>query len=139
MENSIKCQNTDSCVILRMGKHFMAFIAILLLVGCATVRPQPAYTETGLATWYGNEYANRNTSSGERFDPSQLTAAHRTLPFNTHVKVTNLENGESVVVRINDRGPFVKGRIIDLSNEAAKRIHMIGRGFVKVRLDVVRR
>jgi rare lipoprotein A len=115
-----------------------AFFIILLLSGCATVRPGRAYTETGLATWYGYAYANRPTSSGERFDPHQLTAAHRTLPFNTYVKVTNLENGESVIVRINDRGPFVKNRIIDLSNEAAKRIHMIGRGFVKVRLDVVK-
>ena len=114
------------------------FLILLFLSGCATVRPRPVdTTEIGLASWYGNEFANRNTSSGERFDPRQLTAAHNLLPFNTYVKVTNLENGESVIVRINDRGPFMKGRIIDLSNEAAKRIHMIGRGVVKVRLDVV--
>ncbi len=118
------------------------FIIILLLSGCATVRSSTkerstGYSEMGFASWYGYEFNNRNTSSGERFDPRQLTAAHNSLPFNTYVKVTNLENGESIIVRINDRGPFVKGRIIDLSKEAAQRIHMIGKGVVKVRLDGV--
>jgi len=78
------------------------------------------------------------TASGERYDMNDLTAAHRTLPFNTRVKVTNLSNGKSVVVRINDRGPFKKNRIIDLSLAAAKKIDLIGPGSAKVRLDIVR-
>lgn len=140
----IQFQKMKSFIKLGRGVQFLILVLILLFGGCATgdssYREQAAgYSETGLASWYGNEFNNRITSSGERFDPHQLTAAHRTLPFNTRVKVTNLENGESIVVRVNDRGPFMKSRIIDLSNEAAKRIHMIGRGVVNVRLEVVSR
>lgn len=92
------------------------------------------YRETGVASWYGDEFAGRPTSSGEIFDPRNLTAAHRSLPLSTWVEVTNLDNGRSVVVRINDRGPFadVGRRIIDLSREAAGRLQMIGAGTARV-------
>ncbi|HET6566745.1 MAG TPA: septal ring lytic transglycosylase RlpA family protein [Rhodothermales bacterium] len=92
---------------------------------------------SGQASYYGSELAGRRTASGERFDPSRLTAAHRTLPFGTLVRVTNLHNGESVVVRINDRGPFAARRVIDLSRAAARKIGMLARGTAKVRLELV--
>jgi rare lipoprotein A len=91
----------------------------------------------GMASWYGPGFAGRRTANGEVFDPSQLTAAHRSLPFGTQVRVTNLSNGRSVVVRINDRGPFARGRIIDLSRAAAERIGMIGSGTARVRLELL--
>jgi len=88
----------------------------------------------GMASWYGNESGNR-TANGERFNPKALTAAHRHLPFGTHVKVTNLKNNKSIIVRINDRGPFVRGRIIDLSKHAAKSIGMGGTQLVSLELQ----
>ena len=94
-----------------------------------------AGVQVGIASWYGPNFAGRLTSDGEVFDPSKLTAAHRTLPFGTLVKVTNLVNGESVVVRINDRGPFKPNRIIDLSEGAAKAIGMFRMGVARVRLE----
>jgi rare lipoprotein A len=97
----------------------------------------PGYTETGYASWYGDPYHGRRAANGEIYDKNQLTAAHLTMPFETWVKVTHLENNRSVTVRITDRGPFVKGRIIDLSQEAARQIRMIGAGTALVRLEVL--
>ena len=92
------------------------------------------YRETGLASWYGQEFAGRPTSSGELFDPGRLTAAHRSLPLNTWVEVTNLENGRKVVLRVNDRGPFVdtQQRIIDVSHEAARLLGLVASGTARV-------
>jgi len=95
--------------------------------------------ERGKATWYGGKFHGRKTASGERFDKRKLTAAHRTLPFGSMVRVTNQLTGKSVTVRINDRGPFSKGRIIDVSEAAAKKLDMIGRGVVPVTIHVVSR
>lgn len=95
------------------------------------------YRETGEASYYGKEAHGKMTASGERFDMRALTAAHPTLPFGTRVRVTNLSNGRSVVVRINDRGPFAKGRIIDLSYAAAREIKMIDAGVARVEVEVV--
>lgn len=92
------------------------------------------YKAQGKASWYGPGFAGRKTANGERFDPSKLTAAHRTLPFNTTVKVTNVENGKSVIVRINDRGPFIRGRIIDLSKVAAEKIGLLRQGVTNVEI-----
>ncbi len=92
---------------------------------------EPAY---GLASFYAE---GSKTASGEKFDGHELTAAHRTLPFGTQVRVTNVANGRSVTVRINDRGPFVRGRVVDVSYLAAKTLWMTGRGIAKVKLDVV--
>ncbi len=94
-------------------------------------------TETGIASWYGAPYHGRRTASGEVYDMERLTAAHRRLPFQTWVEVTNLENGRRVDVRITDRGPFAKGRIIDLSHAAARDIAMLGPGTAKVRIKVI--
>ena len=92
---------------------------------------------TGISSWYGPDFDGKATSSGEIYDMHALTAAHKTLPMNTIVKVTNRDNGKSVVVRINDRGPFVGTRIIDLSNKAAHQIDMVKKGTANVRLEVV--
>ena len=98
---------------------------------------KPGTTEVGYASWYGDPYHGRRAANGEIYDKNQMTAAHRTLPFETMVKVANLENGRSTVVRITDRGPFVKGRIIDLSLAAAKQVAMIGPGTALVRLEIL--
>lgn len=117
----------------------------VLLVGCGpkkikahtTPGRQPQTAESGLASWYGHPYHGRASASGEIYDMEQLTAAHRTLPFGTRVRVINLANSKTVDVRINDRGPFVDGRVIDLSHAAAKAIGMIGPGTTRVRIDIV--
>jgi rare lipoprotein A len=95
-------------------------------------------TETGIASWYGPEYNGRHSANGEVFDMQKLTAAHRTLPFDTWIEVTNLANQKRVDVRITDRGPFVNGRIIDLSLAAAREIDMVTAGIIKVRIKVIR-
>ncbi len=100
--------------------------------------PGGRWTQTGYASYYADEFHGRRTACGEIYDRNGYTAAHRSLPCGTIVKVVNLENGKSVVVRINDRGPFVRGRIIDLSYAAAKKIGMIRKGVVKVRIEVVK-
>lgn len=93
--------------------------------------------QVGTASWYGGRDIGRLTANGERYHRMAITAAHRKLPFNTRVLVTNLKNGKTVVVRINDRGPYVKGRIIDLSLEAAKRIDLIQPGLTQVHLQIL--
>ena len=124
-------------------------VALLLLAtGCLHRRHHPkrpqggappkiVQNELGIASWYGHPFHGRPTASGEIFNMHDLTAAHRTLPFGTRVRVHDLDNGRDVEVRINDRGPFVKGRIIDLSNGAAKSMQMIGAGIAHVRLEVL--
>ncbi len=103
-----------------------------------TPNPQgPGYTEEGNASWYGAPFHGRRASNGELYDMYKLTAAHRTLPFDTVVRVTNLTNGKSTVVRITDRGPFVENRIIDLSLAAAREIESVGPGVVPVRLEIL--
>jgi rare lipoprotein A len=99
--------------------------------------PTPGAVETGIASWYGHPYHGRQSASGEIYDMEQLTAAHRTLPFNTWVRVENVANAKTVDVRINDRGPFVGGRIIDISHAAAQAIEMIGPGTAQVRVTVI--
>jgi rare lipoprotein A len=94
-------------------------------------------TETGVASWYGHPYHGRRAANGEIYDMEKMTAAHRTLPFGTWVRVTNLENNQTVDVRIIDRGPFAKGRMLDLSHAAAVSIAMIGPGTAKVKITVI--
>jgi len=94
----------------------------------------PEFVQEGVASWYGPGFQGRKTANGERFDTYEMTAAHKTLPFNTLVKVTNLDNGNSIVVRINDRGPFVRGRIIDLSNAAKNQLQMGGLASVRIEI-----
>jgi len=134
-----------------MHRHsFRALRAVALLAafasGCATGGGRAARQErppvvvaadVGMASWYGREHHGRRTASGERFDMNALTAAHRTLPFGTRVRVTNLDNGRAVEVHINDRGPFRRGRILDVSKAAAAELRMIGPGTARVRIEVV--
>jgi len=128
--------------------RWVAVVGLVVpLAGCglfARRSPSPAppattagATQTGVASWYGPGFHGQPTSSGEIYDQNELTGAHRTLPLGTRVEVTNLDNGRSVEVRINDRGPFVDGRIIDLSYAAARSLGMIGPGTVPVRLEVL--
>jgi rare lipoprotein A (peptidoglycan hydrolase) len=133
-----------------------SLLAWLLCAACGTAPVEPETTtprrpprtsaerqalvgqiERGLATWYGAKFDGKKTASGERFDKDGMTAAHRTLPFGTRVRVTNDNNRLSVVVRINDRGPFGRGRVIDLSRAAADKLDMLGAGVVPVTVEVL--
>ena len=96
------------------------------------------YREIGQASWYGPGFHGRPTASGAVFDQRRLTAAHRRLPLGSHVTVTNLENGRSISVAINDRGPYARGRVLDLSKEAARRLGMVTDGVVRVRIEATR-
>lgn len=130
-----------------MNRLFLEKRRILLLLGtlffltsCAGVKYFPSGNEqTGMASWYGEEFHGKLTSNKEIYNMYAMTAAHKTLPFGTYVKVTNLTNGRSVVVRINDRGPFLKGRIIDLSFAAANKLGMSEIGVAPVKITVLRR
>lgn len=95
------------------------------------------FVEEGIASWYGSDFHGKTTANGERYDMYSMTAAHKILPFNTQVKVTNLQNGKSIVVRVNDRGPFVADRIIDLTHTGATKIGMMGPGTARVRVETV--
>jgi rare lipoprotein A len=102
-------------------------------------REQPDYDETGVASWYGPTFYGRRTANGETFDAEALTAAHRTLPMPVNVRVTNLENGKSLILRVNDRGPYAKGRIIDVSERAAELLGYRAQGTARVRVTYVGR
>ena len=122
-----------------MKKSLLFFtLAFCFLAGGAfAANSVTLYKNSAVASYYADKYHGRKTSNGETFNMYDMTAAHKTLPFNTKVKVTNLSNGKSVIVRINDRGPFVKGREIDLSKGAAVKIGMIKSGTAKVSLEIV--
>lgn len=102
-----------------------------------TEKQSSGYTQTGMISFYADQFHGKKTASGVPFNKHALTAAHRTLPFGTRLKVTNLSNGKSVTVTVNDRGPFAHGRILDLSEAAAKAIAMIGKGTVKAKIEVL--
>lgn len=112
-------------------------LSLLFLAGCAGQRNalEPGQAEEGMASYYGAGHHGLRTASGERFDQNSLTAAHRTLPFGSEVRVTNLANDRTVVVRVNDRGPRVRSRIIDLSRGAAQRLGMTDDGVARVRIQ----
>lgn len=113
-------------------KILAAGLVLATVSSCATLTS--GYKERGVASYYGPGFHGRQTANGERFNKHELTAAHRTLPFGTKLRVKNISNGEEVVVRINDRGPYVDGRIIDLSEEAARRLNFISSGHTVVEL-----
>jgi peptidoglycan lytic transglycosylase len=136
----------------------LSLLVLLVATGCATTRPSAAldppdppdppahghaqhghghHAQTGYASYYARAHDGLRTASGERYDMDELTAAHRTLPFGTRVRVTNLGNGRHVVVRINDRGPFRKGRVIDVSYAAARKLGLVHSGVAKVRVEVL--
>ena len=123
-----------------MMKTTLSFLLLLIVFSSCHRRSVPSSqevsgTETGLASFYSESYNGKKTANGEIYNSSEYTAAHKKLPFNTQVKVTNLSNGKTVKVRINDRGPFVTGRIIDLTRKAAKKIDMIAAGVTKVKIS----
>jgi rare lipoprotein A len=126
----------------------LALSLMILLTACACSKKELRYEafepermiryrEVGLASWYGDEFHGRKTANGEVYDMYAMTAAHRTLPFHTRVRVTNLENGKKAEFRINDRGPFVSGRIIDLTYSGARAIGMLGQGTARVNVEAV--
>ncbi|HEX9769158.1 MAG TPA: septal ring lytic transglycosylase RlpA family protein [Kiloniellales bacterium] len=129
----------------RLYRGFVPAVALLLLLSaCARAPDRPAdgvtngaYQAVGVASWYGDGFHGRTTASGEPFDMNALTAAHPSLPFGTMVRVTNLANGRWIVVRINDRGPFKKRRIIDVSRHAAEHLGFLRAGLAKVRVEVI--
>ena len=129
-----------------MGKETALGVLLLVpvLFGCGRRAPEPpagqvrrGYSELGLASHYADRFAGRRTASGEVYTHRKLTAAHRTLPFGTRVRVTNLENHRSILLRVNDRGPFVPGRIIDLSAGAARKLGFYKKGTARVRVETV--
>ncbi|MEE8359710.1 MAG: septal ring lytic transglycosylase RlpA family protein [Candidatus Omnitrophota bacterium] len=123
-----------------MNKRIITLILIVFMAGIAVKvfeSINDRHGRVGMASWYGDKWRGRKTANGERFDPDKLTAAHRLLPFGTVVMVTNLENGLQVRVVINDRGPHINGRIIDLSRAAARKLGMIEDGLAKVKLRIM--
>ncbi len=130
----------------RLLKGFVTAVALLLLLSACTSEPSraaagrasdSAYEAVGVASWYGAKFQGQTTASGEPYDMNAMTAAHPSLPFGTKVRVTNLENGRSVMLRINDRGPFAKRRIIDVSRHAAKHLGFLGAGLARVRVELI--
>ena len=120
-----------------MKKSILLLILVLVFASSCHHRSIPAAsgTETGMASYYSETYNGKKTANGEIYNSSDYTAAHKTLPFGTKVKVTNLSNGKTVKVRVNDRGPYVSGRIIDLTRTAARKIEMVNTGVVKVKIS----
>lgn len=116
----------------------MWFLNFLFCCCCLTGGVQTQSAEYGMASYYGDEFHGKKTASGEIYNKWDYTCAHRKLPFGTKIRVTNMENKKSVIVRVNDRGPFVKNRIVDLSYAAARDIDMILKGVVKVKIEVIK-
>jgi len=139
---------------LRYRLSFCGLLILIVLSGCQSTRmlppttkniseieifaPNPVSVEEGIASWYGGKWIGRLTANGEHYRANDFTAAHKKLPFNTRVRVIHLKTGKSIIVRINNRGPFVKGRVIDLSVESAKKLGTYEIGLAKVRLEVLR-
>lgn len=141
--------NEETALSIRFTTYFLSVFCIGL-PACKTFPPakpqpkvqiyatNPAYVEEGIASWYGGKWVGALTASGERYGQGDLTAAHKKLPFNTQARVTDLKSGKSIMVRINNRGPFIKGRIIDLSVAAAKSLGTYNAGLARVRIEVLR-
>ena len=123
----------------------LGLVVCALTAACASSRatrphaapPEPGTRIVGLASWYGQRHQGHATASGETYDVNKLTAAHRTMPFGTRLRVTNVENGRSVVVRVNDRGPWKENRVLDVSLAAARALGMVGDGVTRVEIVVL--
>ncbi len=137
---------------MEFARWFVCLALVLLITGCSTpgiiVSPdkprgpiydaKPTFVQEGIASWYGGRWIGRLTANGERYKADDMTAAHKKLPFNTMVRVTDLKTKNTVIVRINNRGPYIRGRIIDLSVLAAKKLGTYDRGIAKVRIEALR-
>jgi rare lipoprotein A len=125
--------------LLLAGTAIAAGFSGCTLVGPPAAPPGPStgWTEQGIASWYGERFHGRQTASGEIYDMDAMTAAHPTLPFGTVLQVVNLDNGRTVRVRVNDRGPYAGGRVLDLSRRAARELEMVGPGTARVHMTVV--
>jgi peptidoglycan lytic transglycosylase len=114
----------------------LLLVSTITLIDCA--RKIPSRTIEGIASWYGKDFHGKKTASGERYNMYDLTAAHRSLPFGTKIRVTNLANNRKVIVTINDRGPFVKNRILDLSYGAARKLRFVKKGITRVKIEILK-
>ena len=128
---------------MRILKGFLCVLIFFTLLECSTVPTKRdsnwfGYTESGKASYYAMKFQSKKTASGELYDRAKNTAAHKKLPFGTKVRVTNIKNNRSVIVKINDRGPFVKDRIVDLSSSAFSSIANLGAGVIEVKIEVIR-
>ena len=127
----------------RISKRFLFLLILFIVLECSNAFAKSdsdwfGYTESGKASYYAVKFQSKKTASGELYDKAKKTAAHKKLPFGTKVKVTNTKNGKSVIVRINDRGPFAKGRIVDLSGSAFRSIANIDDGVIDVKIKVIK-
>jgi len=120
-----------------LKKHTFTFLLVLVIVSQAFAQVGTTKTETGLASYYADKFNGRRTASGEVFYQDSLTAAHKTLPFGSRIRVTNLVNGKSVIVRVNDRGMKGTKRIVDLSKAAAREIEIVAAGIARVRVELI--
>ena len=139
----LEISNRNGNKFMRIFKWFLCLLIFFTLVECSTVPAKSdsnwvGYTESGKASYYAMKFQSKKTASGELYDRAKKTAAHKKLPFGTKVRVTNIKNSKSVIVKINDRGPFVKGRIVDLSSSAFSRIANLDTGVIQVRIEVIR-
>ena len=139
-ENDIKIVKTNKPM--KNGKyegHYKVGNPYTVLGQTYYPKEQPDYEEIGMASWYGSDFHNKKTANGETYNMNDYTAAHRTLPMPCIVKITNLENGKSVKVRVNDRGPFAKNRIIDVSKKVAKKLDFHEKGTTKVKVEYLKK
>ena len=139
----MKIANRNGNNMMRVFKGFLCVLIFFPILACSSVPGKRdsnwvGYTESGKASYYAMKFQSRKTASGELYDKTKMTAAHKKLPFGTIVKVTNKKNSKSVIVKINDRGPFVKGRIVDLSGSAFSSIANLDAGVIEVKIEVIR-
>jgi rare lipoprotein A len=139
----LKIDNRNGNKLLRISKGLLYVLILFSILDCSDVPTKKdsnwiGYTESGKASYYAMKFQSKKTASGELYDKAKKTAAHKSLPFGTIVKVTNKQNSKSVIVKINDRGPFVKGRIVDLSNSAFSSIANLDAGVIEVKIEVIK-
>jgi rare lipoprotein A len=129
--------------LMRISRGLACLLILFILQACSAIPGKKdsnwiGYTESGKASYYAMKFHSKKTASGEIYDYTKKTAAHKTLPFGTNIRVTNIKNDKSVIVKINDRGPFVKGRIVDLSGAAFSSIANLDAGIIEVKIEVIR-
>lgn len=142
-DNRLKIANRNGNKLSRVSKRFLCVLIYFTVLGCSSAPAKSdsdwvGYTESGKASYYAMKFQSKKTASGELYDKAKKTAAHKKLPFGTKVKVINTKNSKSVIVKINDRGPFAKGRIVDLSSSAFSRIAKLDAGVIDVKIEVIK-